>query len=242
MGPAPHFLLEAGRVLGRIPVLERIRTARRRYSSWRLAWALAPALGLAGAAQATTFTLDVEFDNETIGTYGTVEVTEIAGGDLMFEISVDPSALGAGADLHEFYFNLPSAITGVSISSTDTVNTAYQLLTDPPPAGGAGSSFAYGVNFGNGAGPAGNDVLQDASFVLAADSDLAIADLLIASSVHNGALQVYFAAHVQGTSLPGADSETVGTLVPEPGTLTLGALGLLGLAAAARRRRAPPAS
>jgi MYXO-CTERM domain-containing protein len=204
----------------------------------RLAFALAFSLCVAGAARATTFTLNVEFDNGTVGTFGSVEVTEIAGGDLLFELSVDAGALGPGSDLHEFYFNLPSAITGVSITSTDVVTTAYELLVAPPPAGGAGSSFAYGVSFGNGAGPKGNDVLQDASFVLAAGVDLAIADLLIGSHVNSG-FDVYFAAHVQGTSLLGETSETVGSQVPEPGTLVLGALGLLGLAAVSRRRERP---
>jgi hypothetical protein len=206
-----------------------------------LAAALALALFAAGAARATTFSLDVEFDNGTLGSFGTVEVTEVANGDLLFEISLDPNALGAGADLHELYFNLPSAISGVSISSSDVGTTAYDLLgPNPPVSGGAGSDFAWGVGFGNGAGPSGNGVLQDASFVLAASTDLAIADLLIASSTSQG-IQVFFAAHVQGTSLPGATSETLGSQIPEPGTLTLGALGLLGLAAASSRRRAPPA-
>jgi hypothetical protein len=199
-------------------------------------WILGPALlcGLFGAvgAGATTFPLDVEFDDGTVGNYGTVDVTEEAGGDLLFQIVLDPDVLGDDADLHEFYFNLPSAITGVAISSTDVVTTAYTLAADPPVAGGAKSAFEYGVNFGSGAGPSGNGTLQSATFLLAADSDLVIGDLLISSSTSQD-LEVFFAAHVQSTTLTNQDSETVGSSVPEPGILTL---GMLALALGALRR------
>ena len=202
--------------------------------TWVLASAVLGWLLGAQVAHATSFPLDVEFDNGTVGNYGAVNVTEQTGGDLLFQITLNAAVLGAGADLHEFYFNLPSAITGAAISSTDVVNTSYTLDADPPVAGGAGSSFAYGVNFGNGAGPSGNGVLQSASFLLAADSDLSIADLLTSSSTSQG-LDVFFAAHVQGTTLTNQDSETVGSSVPEPALLSLGTLGL-GCAALVRRR------
>ena len=201
--------------------------------SWLVA-ALGAVSLYAAPVAAIPFALDVEFDDGTVGNYGTVDVTEVVGGDLLFQIALNPAVLGGDADLHEFYFNLPSAITGVSISSTDVVTTPYELTADPSVSGGAGSSFEYGVNFGNGAGPKGNEVLQNASFLLAADSDLAIADLLISSSTSQD-LEVFFAAHVQGTTFTKKqDSETVGSSVPEPALLTL---GVVGLAVAALRRR-----
>ena len=199
-------------------------------------WLLAAvgAVGLyAAPVAATPFPLNVEFDDGIFGTFGNVEVTEQAGGDLLFQITLDTTELGAGADLHELYFNLADTITGVSITSSDVVNTAYELEADPSVAGGAGSSFAYGVNFGNGAGVSGNGVLQTASFLLAADSDLTVDGLLIASSTSDG-IEVFLAAHVQGTDLTQQGSETVGNSVPEPTTFLLGALGL---AVAALRRR-----
>jgi hypothetical protein len=204
--------------------------------SW-LSTAAAVVLGLfaASSAGAVSFPLNVEFDDGTIGTFGNVEVTELAG-DLQFQITLNAS-LGAGADLHELYFNLSGTQTGLAISSSDVVNTAYTLLTGPPAAGGAGSSFGFGVSFGNGAGPPGNGVLQTASFVLSADGALGIGDLLVSSSTSQD-IEVYLAAHVQGTSLvPGVTSETVGSLVPEPGTLGLVLLGLLGLGAARQHPR-----
>lgn len=205
--------------------------------SW-LSIAAAAALGLfaANPAAAVSFPLNVEFDDGTIGTFGNVEITEVAG-DLQFQITLNAS-LGAGADLHELYFNLSGAQTGLAISSTDMVNTPYTLLTAPSGvSGGAGSSFGFGVSFGNGAGPPGNGVLQTASFVLSADGALGVGDLLLSSSTSQD-IEVYLAAHVQGTSfVPDATSETVGNLVPEPGTLGLVLLGLLGLGAAGQRPR-----
>jgi PEP-CTERM motif len=201
-----------------------------------LSLAAATALGLfaSASASAVSFPLNVEFDAGTIGTFGNVEVTEVAG-DLQFQITLDAS-LGGGADLHELYFNLVGPETGLAISSSDVVATPYTLLTAPQPAGGAGSSFGFGVSFGNGAGGPGNGVLQTASFVLSADGALSVADLLVSSSTSRN--EVYMAAHVQGTSLvPGVTSETVGSQVPEPGTLGLLLLGLFGLGAAGQRQR-----
>jgi hypothetical protein len=194
-------------------------------------------LGLWGAtpAAAVSFPLNIEFDGPTPGNFGTVEITE-SGGDLDFVITLDPS-LGSGRDLHEFYFNLASGITGLAISSTDVVTTAYVLVADPTEAGGAGAQFDFGVSFGSGGGPPGNDQLTSATFTLSADQALSIADLLIASSTNNAG-DVFFALHAQGTSLTSADSEAVGSLVPEPGTLALVLAGLAGLAAAAPRKAA----
>lgn len=197
---------------------------RLRASRWLLA--AVGALGLQAApVAATPFPLNVEFDDGIVGTFGNVEVTEQVGGDLLFQVTLDTAELGASADLHELYFNLTDTITGVSITSSDVVNTAYELEPDPSVAGGAGSSFAYGVNFGNGAGANGNGVLQTASFLLAADSDLTVDDLLISSSTSQD-IEVFLAAHVQGTTLTQQGSETVGSSVPEPTTFLLGALGL----------------
>ena len=197
--------------------------------------ALAPIAMAATPAEALTFTLDTEFDTGLVGPHATVDVTE-SGGGLDFVVSLAGTDLGAGADLHEFYFNLAGDPTNVTLSSSQVVNTAFSLDVDPPVAGGAGSSFEYGVNFGNGAGPPGNGVLTTASFRITADQPLTLADLEVLSQTSGGIL-AHAALHVQGTSLvTGADSETVGGVIPEPGAVLLLGTGFAGLALMGRRR------
>ena len=185
---------------------------------------LAPAL-----ASALSIPLDVEFDDAVSGDFASVTVTE-DGGELRFEIAIDPgSDLGGEADLHEFYFNLTGSFSGLSISSDDPQHPRgqYALAGGPSVRGGAGSSFDFGVSFGNGGGPPGNGTLQTASFTLGAAQPLSIADLFETSTASGGEVTVHFAAHVQSTSFAnGSDSETVGGVIPEPGTGALLGLGL----------------
>jgi hypothetical protein len=194
------------------------------------------ALFAAAPAQALQFTLDHEFDTGLVGPHATVNVTE-SGGGLDFVVSLAGSDLGANADLHIFYFNLAGDPTNVDVTTVSVVNTDFTIDEDPPVAGGAGSSFEYGVSFGNGAGPPGNGVLKEASFRITADQPLTLADLQVLSQTNQGIL-AHAALHVQGTSLiDGSTSETVGGVIPEPGTLLLLGAGLAGLAATSRRPR-----
>ncbi len=198
---------------------------------------LTAALAAAAPAGALTIQLNTEFDAGTVGNHLTLTVNENAG-DLDFVLSLAGTDLGAGSDLHEFYFNLVGAPTNLLISNTNAPNTAYALSANPSVAGGAGSSFEYGVSFGNGAGAPGNGVLKTASFRISADQALTIASLAQTSSTSSG-IVVNFAAHLQGTSfVAGVTSETVGGVVPEPSTALLLTAGLLGLARAGRTRRA----
>jgi hypothetical protein len=187
----------------------------------------------AAPAFAVDIPLDVEFDTGVTGNYATLSVTE-SGGDLDFVISLAGTVLGASADLNEFYFNLAGSPTGVTIFDTNAPTTPYELIADPSVAGGAGATFDWGVNFGSGGGPAGNGVLQLASFSISADQDLTLDSLNVLSST-SGGIDVNFGLHVQGTNTP-AGSETVGGVIPEPSTLALLATGLAGLALARRSR------
>jgi hypothetical protein len=199
------------------------------------------ALLLAGPALAASYTLEIEFDDGIMGDFGTVEITENEG-DLDFEITLSDE-LGGDPDLHKFYFNLAGVFTNVTILDTNAPSTPYSLSMDPKVAGGAGSSFDYGVHFGNGAGKKGNGVLDFASFTISADQDLMISDLKESSFASGGSIEVNFAAHVQGTRLvkKGSDSETVGGSIPEPSTGLMLAAGL-GAWLAARRRACGPRS
>jgi hypothetical protein len=189
------------------------------------------------SASAALFDLKYEFDGTLpVQNYGTVEVIE-SGGDLDFQIKYNTTTfpLGPNADIHEFYFNLINGFTDLSISTTDTPTTPYSLLgPNPPVAGGAGASFDWGVNFGDGSGASGNGILQLANFtLLSASEDLFISDLL-EPSFPNNTRSVFFAVHFQSTNTP-SGSETIGA-VPEPATMLLLGSGLIGFAVVGRRK------
>lgn len=194
-------------------------------------------------AASITVDLSVELDSGDVGSYGHVHIEE-NGGDLDFSIQLTDE-LGDDADLHEFYFSLVGSFSNLQLSDTNAPNTPYTLESDPSVAGGAGTRFDYGVNFGNGGGGPGNGTLCCASFSLSADEALTIADLLVTTFASGSTIAVDLAAHVQGTSFdPNADSETVAGVfpppdpIPEPGTGPLLAASLIALTAYRRSRRA----
>ena len=137
------------------------------------------------SASALQFDLIYEFDgNLPVQSYGTVDVIQNNGG-LDFEIIANISTLGANADIHELYFNLINVPTDLSISNSNAANPYTVIGPNPSVTGGAGASFDWGVNFGNGGGPPGNGILQVASFTLSAIPDLLIKDLLEFSDPNN---------------------------------------------------------
>ena len=188
------------------------------------------------SASAFTFNLIYEFDGALpVQNYGTVEVTQ-NGVDLDFVVEADTATLGPEADINELYFNLINGFTGLSIVDNNAPNTDYEVIgPDPSVKGGAGASFDWGVDFGQGGGPPGNGILQFATFTLSADQPLLVSDLFEFSNPNNTP-PVNVAVHFQSTDTP-FDSEAVGGAVPIPAAAWLLGAGLLGLIGLRRRFR-----
>lgn len=105
----------------------------------------------------------------------------------------------------------------------------FHLESDVTPRGADGAHFDFGVDFGH-----GNEMLQVASFILSAKSDLSLTDVLGVSTT-DGGIDSIFAVRVKGLGETGDEKATLGA-IPEPQTSVLLGLGLLGLAVSGRRR------
>lgn len=209
--------------------------------AWARAWTLGCLiLVFPLAANAITIPLGIELDTGLTGDFVDVDITENGDNALDFVITVDTDLLGPDADLNELYFNIDDGLAdpeGLGIELTDAPVTEYQLTAADGVRGGAGSSFEFSVNFGNGAGSHGNGVLQVASFTL---TGLTLESLVESSFASGGSIEIGLAAHVQGTTLyRGVASETLGgnfSAIPEPATGPLALFGLLLLGARRRMR------
>jgi len=203
-------------------------------------------------ANAAIIDLNYELDGNSLGTtsFGTVEFTQ-NGDDVDLTIIANTLNLDGG-DIHEFYFNLPFAVTNLSVLNSGgvrnkSIGTFAILGPDPSVSGGAGASFDWGVSFGNGGGGPGNGILTTASFTLDALESLSIVDLLTIATDPNNTPPVVIAVHFQSANIFGAGSEAVGGAAPtitvhstpEPASMLvwLGALVSVGTGSLLKRHR-----
>lgn len=176
------------------------------------------------------------FDGTSPGSsYGTIDLSDNENGGVNVTITANSANL-MGADIRGWYFNLSDAFDGLRTRDftlsdfggvSDLAIGKFQMLgPNPPVAGGAGASFEWAVNFGNGAGKSGNGVLTTAMFNINAKGGLTVADFLNAElSYPNNTPAVLQAVNFQGTGILGASGGTVGGAVvqsaPEPASVAV---------------------
>ena len=150
-----------------------------------------------------------------------------------FEIEEDPSVRGGAGSEFDFGVNFGSGGSKKGNGNLAELSFKLAAFADGGDDDDDGDRHGKDHEFnGKGKGHHEDDDDDDDGERI----ELTIADLLESSQTKSG-LEVFFAAHVQNTDFSsGSDSETIGALVPEPGTAALFGLGLLGIAIAGRRR------
>ena len=212
-----------------------------RKQHWIAGAAFAAVMGAASLAQAaTSLTLDLTVADPAAGFgapakdgYGTVTITDLAGGKLGFDITLDDGAsfnVNNNSQHHAFTFDLKGA--GVTISSLTTgfsVNTGGPFAQDP-----FGKDWQHAISYTGAAkqGKAGSSL----SFVV----DDTLHDLTTASlqlgDIYGGK-KIYASADIFQNKATGNVGATMTTGVPEPATWAMMLVGFGGLGVAMRRAR-----
>ena len=191
-------------------------------------------LWLCGAAQATTFTGEADFDTNYASSPGTNPIGDVTvtvgtgaqAGDLLFDVKLLNSyifyATGA-SNGNTFVFDLD--VAGASISNITSKNgtAAWSPVSSPSLGDGIGTNWDYGIACTTGSN-CSSAATSEVTFVVSAASALSLSDVIEGADKHSVAL--WFAADVgQGsnTGLVGAQTLVTTQLssTPLPGALAL---------------------
>jgi len=211
-----------------------------------LAFALALGFGPGAGAATLTFDLSIEFSGATTpgGTppFVTATFDDSVGGPNDVRLTMSASGLVGTESVANLFFNFDSALDPTQITFTPVDNTAsvpnailtgvnafqadgdgfFDIKFDFPPAPGS-----FGPRF-----TTGEMVVYDLTYTGPID----VGSFNFFSAPGGGAGSFLSAAHIQSIGELGEGSGWIGA-VPEPSTVLLFGMGLVGLVAVGRRSR-----